>query len=322
MSTTTVTSTLKIPCQITIQCEACDHIFVFNTDLEARSSSTYSNPLFGIGVGEKQAQAKGKTSSSVQSQMEYNVKRLQAGDSSVINWEEEKPCPKCGYLQSWMAKNKRMSGIVFIIFALGWAAFWGVISWFVYRDGDNPKTFLLIGGLPATIGIIAGIARLFSNPNKDWLVLHEKTKRDIPPPRKPLNVTIGYMSPRRESRLTSSGEPPSLKTDKKSDKAPSPISNEERLILAAKEGDVHTVKALLDAGTDVNATVQGYAGMTPLMHASRSNHIDCVKVLISAGANVRIKNELGRTALKIAEGNGNLEIVKLLEEAGARVELV
>jgi len=109
-------------------------------------------------------------------------------------------------------------------------------------------------------------------------------------------------------------------TGKKSDKTPSPVSNEERLILAAKEGDVQTVRALLDAGTDVNATVEGYAGMTPLMHASRSNHVDCVKVLISAGANVRMKNELGRTALKIAEGNGNREIVKLLEEAGAREE--
>jgi len=114
-----------------------------------------------------------------------------------------------------------------------------------------------------------------------------------------------------------------VETEKKRDMAPSSsASNEERLILAAKEGDVQTVKTLLEAGTDVNATVQGYAGMTPLMHASRSNHLDCAKVLISAGANVRIKNELGRTALKIAAGNGNLEIVKLLEEAGARVELV
>jgi len=108
--------------------------------------------------------------------------------------------------------------------------------------------------------------------------------------------------------------------DKKSEMATMPLSNEERLILAAKEGDIQTVKALLNAGIDVNATVEGYAGMTPLMHASRSNHIDCVKVLIGAGANVRMKNELGRTALKIAEGNGNREIVKLLEEAGAKEE--
>jgi len=123
---------------------------------------------------------------------------------------------------------------------------------------------------------------------------------------------VDKVSKAEESTIIS---PPSAEESPISEEAPLAISDEERLITAAKEGDVQTVKALLDAGIDVNA--KGNAGMTALMHASRNNHIDCVKILISARADVRIKNELGRTALKIAEGNGYHEIVKLLKEAGA-----
>jgi len=123
---------------------------------------------------------------------------------------------------------------------------------------------------------------------------------------------VDKVSKAEESIITPS---PSTEESEKSEEVPPAISDEERLITAAKEGEVQTVKALLDAGIDINA--KGNAGMTALMHASRNNHIDCVKVLISAGADVRMKNELGRTALKIAEGNGYNEIVKLLKEVGA-----
>lgn len=90
---------------------------------------------------------------------------------------------------------------------------------------------------------------------------------------------------------------------------------EERLIMAAQEGDLQTIKALLDAGIDVNA--KGYSGMTALMHASRNNHVDCVSVLLNAGADVNIKNELGRTALKMAQEKGYQSVIILLESAGA-----
>ena len=89
-------------------------------------------------------------------------------------------------------------------------------------------------------------------------------------------------------------------------------NNDERLILAAKEGDVQTVKTLLDAGTNVNA--KGYAGYTALMHATRNNHIDCVQILLNAGADVNLENALGKTALIMAEETKCLEVVKLLEE--------
>jgi len=91
--------------------------------------------------------------------------------------------------------------------------------------------------------------------------------------------------------------------------------NVESLILAAEEGDVQTIKTLLDAGVDVDA--KGNSGMTALMHASKQNHIECVRVLLNKGANVNAINELGRTAIKMANERGNLEIVKLLESTGA-----
>jgi len=92
--------------------------------------------------------------------------------------------------------------------------------------------------------------------------------------------------------------------------------NVESLILAAQEGDVQTVKTLLDAG-GVDVDAKGNAGMTALMHASRQNHIECVKVLLNKGANVNATNDFGRTAIKIANEKRNIEIVKLLEGTGA-----
>lgn len=90
---------------------------------------------------------------------------------------------------------------------------------------------------------------------------------------------------------------------------------QERLILAAKEGDVQTMKSLADKEAIINA--KGDAGMTALMHASRNNHVECVKILLSAGADVKMKNEFGRTALKIAKEKSNQEIVEILKRAGA-----
>lgn len=93
--------------------------------------------------------------------------------------------------------------------------------------------------------------------------------------------------------------------------------NEERMISAAIDGDVQTLKALIDVGVNVNA--KGYSGMTALMHASKNNHIDCVKTLLDAGADIWITNEFGRAALKMAEEKGHHEIVKMLKDAAVAV---
>ena len=54
------------------------------------------------------------------------------------------------------------------------------------------------------------------------------------------------------------------------------------LIEAAKNGDTVSIKALLDAGADVN--VKGEDGYTALMFAANAGHTEIVELLKAAGA--------------------------------------
>jgi hypothetical protein len=106
-------------------------------------------------------------------------------------------------------------------------------------------------------------------------------------------------------------------------------AGENALMLAALNGDLNLVKLLIDKGAEVNK--KGWAplhyaaangadavaqllidhsayldaaspnGTTPLMMAARGNHITMAKVLLDAGADPRVKNQLGMTALDFAK---------------------
>ena len=58
------------------------------------------------------------------------------------------------------------------------------------------------------------------------------------------------------------------------------------------------------------------------MYAARNGHLESVKVLLEASANVNAKSSDGKTALMLAAWNRHLEIVQLLVEKGADYENV
>jgi ankyrin repeat protein len=67
---------------------------------------------------------------------------------------------------------------------------------------------------------------------------------------------------------------------------------------------------------DVNAREQRY-GDTALMWAAVAGHVDVVRLLIEAGADVRAVDDEGVTALQLARANGHTEVAAALLAAGA-----
>jgi ankyrin repeat protein len=95
--------------------------------------------------------------------------------------------------------------------------------------------------------------------------------------------------------------------------APSPDSP---VADAAERGDVETVRSLLRAGADVNAS-QG-DGMTALHWAAENGHVELAEVVISAGANVEAVTRIGAyTALLLASRAGHVRVLATLLNAGA-----
>ena len=79
------------------------------------------------------------------------------------------------------------------------------------------------------------------------------------------------------------------------------------------------VKALLDAGADVNLPSRETMKVTPLASAAAAKQTDIARVLIANGANVNARAASGQIPLHEASANGNLELVKLLIDSGANV---
>lgn len=88
------------------------------------------------------------------------------------------------------------------------------------------------------------------------------------------------------------------------------------LMDAAVEGEVDSVKVLLDKGADVNA--KDNDSTTALMDAALGGYIEVVQVLLDAGADTDAKDSDGRTAMMWAKKEGHDEIVELLKQHGAK----
>ena len=90
---------------------------------------------------------------------------------------------------------------------------------------------------------------------------------------------------------------------------------ESWLCVAARDGLVETLRALLVAGAEVNHATN--SGCTVLQVAAQDGHTEALRALREAGAEVNQATNAGWTALHVAAHTGHLEIVHALVVAGA-----
>ena len=86
---------------------------------------------------------------------------------------------------------------------------------------------------------------------------------------------------------------------------------------AARDGDLEQVRALIDAGADLDA--QGDNGETPLNTAILKGHVLVATLLIDRGAGIQARNKGGFTPLHAAAYANAVEIAEQLLSRGADV---
>jgi hypothetical protein len=94
-----------------------------------------------------------------------------------------------------------------------------------------------------------------------------------------------------------------------------PLTDQERMLEAAYNGNTAVITSLLGAG--VSTSVSDIDGNTPLHLAVRHGCVDTIRALIDAKAYLNAQNRKGKTPLMIAVDLRVLDAVRTLLEAGA-----
>lgn len=89
-------------------------------------------------------------------------------------------------------------------------------------------------------------------------------------------------------------------------------TQETALTLACCGGFSEVADFLIKAGADIEL-----GASTPLMEAAQEGHLDLVKYLLQASANVHAQTQTGDTALTYACENGHTDVADLLLECNA-----
>jgi hypothetical protein len=90
---------------------------------------------------------------------------------------------------------------------------------------------------------------------------------------------------------------------------------EAALLEAAGRGDLTAVERLLRQGVQVD--VRDGNGRTPLLLATRANHVAVARALVAAGADVNAKDGIQDSPFLYAGAEGRTEILKMTLTAGA-----
>ncbi len=89
-------------------------------------------------------------------------------------------------------------------------------------------------------------------------------------------------------------------------------------LIALLRGDIHKAEALLARGANPNA--RGRSGKPPLFYAIEGHHADVLTWLLERGADIEQTDDFGTTALMEAVGEDDLECVDILLSAGADID--
>ena len=92
---------------------------------------------------------------------------------------------------------------------------------------------------------------------------------------------------------------------------------ETPMYIAAKNGHVDAIRALVRCGADVNAARQD--GGTPMHAAAQNGHVNAIEILAENRADINIANEDGVTPLVLAAEMGHEDAVDFLVEKGADI---
>jgi ankyrin repeat protein len=94
-------------------------------------------------------------------------------------------------------------------------------------------------------------------------------------------------------------------------------TNDPSVVVAARDGDLEAVRALLAKNADVNETA--HDGSTALLWAVYHSDLPMARALIAAGANFTTPNHYGVTPLLQASRTGNTPMIAELLKAGVNV---
>ncbi len=90
---------------------------------------------------------------------------------------------------------------------------------------------------------------------------------------------------------------------------------ELRVVDAAQNGDIASIRSLIKSGADVNLPAED--GTTAIAYAAHQNDLEIVELLLSAKADINIANDYGVTPIYLASANADAALIEMLLKEGA-----